>query len=125
MHHLDTNIRPRLSEYECKQWLKQHVVILMVNKKTSKQHCCVPLCHSNSSYDSTLSFHRFPSGKNGERRKQWLIKIRRDEGPLFKVSIFILCDLTIILFKKACISTHLFGFINIFLFQYTFISHKF
>ena len=58
-------------------------------QKSSKQHCCVPLCNSNSSYDPTLSFHHFPSGKNDDRRKQWLIKIRRDDGPLFKVSILI------------------------------------
>ena len=58
-------------------------------QKCFKQHCCVPLCHSNSSFDPSLSFHRFPSGKNDkERKKQWLIKIRRDEGPLFKVSLY-------------------------------------
>ena len=78
MQTLDTNTRTRLSEYKCKQWLKKQVVPLAENKKVL-----------NSSYDPTLSFHHFPSGKNDDRRKQWLIKIRRDEGPLFKVSILI------------------------------------
>ena len=53
--------------------------------KNSKQHCCIPICSSNSSYVAAVSFHHFASGKNTERRKQWLIKIKRDEGPLFKV----------------------------------------
>lgn len=51
--------------------------------KTSR-HCCVPLCTSDSRYEPELHFHHIP--KNEDLKKQWIIKIRRDEGPLFKVS---------------------------------------
>lgn len=37
-------------------------------------------------YSDQISFHKFPKDKN--LRKQWLIKIRRDEGPFFQVSLF-------------------------------------
>ena len=79
-------------------------------QKTSKQHCCVPLCNSNSSYDSSLSFHHFPSGKNENRRKQWLIKIRRDEGPLFKVSL-LFTMLKYIIIIKLVQTFHIYSFI--------------
>ena len=54
------------------------------NKKShSSQHCCVPLCTSDSRYDPSLHFHQIPF--DPEAKKQWIIKIRRNEGPLFKV----------------------------------------
>ena len=51
--------------------------------KRSHFHCCVPNCTSDGRYDDTLCFHRIP--KDDTLRKQWIIKIRRDEGPQFKV----------------------------------------
>lgn len=46
-------------------------------------HCCVPECSSRRE-KTGLSFHKFP--KDGELRKRWIIGIKRDEGPAFKVS---------------------------------------
>ena len=57
-------------------------------KKNTSQHCCVPLCTSDSRYDSTLHFHQIPQ-KDVEARKQWIINIRRDEGPYFQVGFFL------------------------------------
>ena len=56
-------------------------------KAGTAYHCCVPLCTNDSRYDpkKELSFHRFPTDKN--LKKLWLIKIRRDIGPKFKVSL--------------------------------------
>ena len=54
-------------------------------KSKSSQHCCVPLCTSDSRYNPKLHFHHIP--KNPDLRKQWIIKIRRDEGEHFNVSI--------------------------------------
>ncbi|XP_046558816.1 uncharacterized protein LOC124267872 [Haliotis rubra] len=50
------------------------------------QHCCVPTCSNDSRYPSgrNLSFHNIP--KDQDLRKRWIISIRRDEGPLFKVT---------------------------------------
>ena len=53
-------------------------------KKKTSQHCCVPLCTSDSRYNPSLHFHHIPS-KDKDVRKQWIINIRRDEGPQFKV----------------------------------------
>ncbi|XP_033725158.1 THAP domain-containing protein 2-like [Pecten maximus] len=47
-------------------------------------HCCVPKCNGDSRRHDGLSFHRLPQDK--ELRKQWIIKIRRDEGLNFKVT---------------------------------------
>ena len=47
-------------------------------------HCCVPLCHSNSSREKELSFHRFP--KCESKKKKWKLKIRRDEGEFFTIT---------------------------------------
>ena len=49
-------------------------------------HCCVPLCNGDSRYNPALSFHRFP--KDSTQRSAWIIKVRRDEGPYFKVSMY-------------------------------------
>lgn len=46
--------------------------------------CCVPLCHTKSTREKELSFHRFP--KCELMKKAWLVKIRRDEGESFSVS---------------------------------------
>ncbi|KAJ8306180.1 hypothetical protein KUTeg_016725 [Tegillarca granosa] len=50
----------------------------------SKQHCCVPLCTSDARYNPNLNFHHIP--KDPDVRKQWIIKIRRDEGTHFKIT---------------------------------------
>ena len=66
------------------------------SRKTSNSfHCCVPLCTSDSRYDASLHFHRIPSSL--ELRKQWILRIRRDEGPFFKVSLqfFYFADLQV------------------------------
>jgi len=55
-------------------------------RKKSCFHCCVPQCNGDSRYHNELKFHRLPGGEAGkETRKRWLVKIRRDEGPDFKV----------------------------------------
>nr|XP_033809036.1 uncharacterized protein LOC117364183 isoform X2 [Geotrypetes seraphini] len=51
-------------------------------------HCCVPFCNSDSRYnaDKQISFHRIPAfHAEPQRHNEWLKKIRRDPGPLFKV----------------------------------------
>ncbi|KAJ8314439.1 hypothetical protein KUTeg_006589 [Tegillarca granosa] len=50
----------------------------------SKYHCCVPFCTSDSRYNKELHFHHIP--KNPTLKKDWIIKIRGDEGPLFKIT---------------------------------------
>ncbi|KAK6181959.1 hypothetical protein SNE40_009734 [Patella caerulea] len=49
-------------------------------------HCCVPLCTSDSRYDidKKLSFHNIP--KDEKLRREWIVKIRRDENALFKIT---------------------------------------
>ena len=55
-------------------------------KKKSAYHCCVPQCNGDSRYHEDLHFHRIPGRAKDEKlRKEWLVKIRRDEGPDFKV----------------------------------------
>ena len=54
-------------------------------KSKSSQHCCVPLCTSDSKYNPELYFHHIP--RNPDLRKEWIIKIRCDEGEHFNVSI--------------------------------------
>nr|XP_022327020.1 uncharacterized protein LOC111126573 [Crassostrea virginica] len=49
------------------------------------EYCCVPQCNGNARIHNDLSFHRIPSLKKPELRKRWIIAIRRDEGPLFKI----------------------------------------
>jgi hypothetical protein len=54
-------------------------------------HCCVVFCTNDLRYKDryceetgkVLHFHHFPA--DSERRKKWIVAIRRDEGPLFKV----------------------------------------
>ncbi|KAK3742616.1 hypothetical protein QZH41_018331 [Actinostola sp. cb2023] len=56
-------------------------------RKKSCFHCCVPQCNGDSRYHNELKFHRLPGGEAGkETRKRWLVKIRRDEGPDFKIT---------------------------------------
>ena len=59
--------------------------VFVSHKKESGYYCCVPQCRSNARYDLHLSFHHIP--KDELLKKQWIIKIRRDEGPHFKVNI--------------------------------------
>ncbi|XP_060569442.1 uncharacterized protein LOC132727870 [Ruditapes philippinarum] len=47
-------------------------------------HCCVPLCYSDSRYDNTIHFHKIP--KDVSLKKEWIVKIRRDEGEYFKIN---------------------------------------
>ncbi|XP_064463332.1 uncharacterized protein LOC135374270 [Ornithodoros turicata] len=50
-------------------------------------HCCVPMCKQRGLADSDgnkVSFHRFP--KDGTQFKKWIIAIKRDEGPDFRVT---------------------------------------
>lgn len=59
------------------------------SRRQSSYHCCVPLCNGDSRYDKTLKFHRIPGRqKDSQLRKDWLVKIRRDEGPHFKVPYY-------------------------------------
>ncbi|XP_052775013.1 uncharacterized protein LOC128213399 isoform X2 [Mya arenaria] len=59
------------------------------NKKSkSNRICCVPECHTTG-YDEVPghgkpSFHKFP-GVGNPLRTVWLNKIKRDEGPNFKI----------------------------------------
>lgn len=56
-------------------------------KKKSAYHCCVPQCNGDSRYHEDLHFHRIPGRAMDEKlRKEWLVKIRRDEGPEFKIT---------------------------------------
>jgi len=41
------------------------------------------MCNSDGRYDPTIHFHQIPKEK--DLKKQWITKIRRDEGPLFRV----------------------------------------
>ncbi|XP_014674622.1 PREDICTED: uncharacterized protein LOC106814784 [Priapulus caudatus] len=54
--------------------------------KNRDEYCCVLKCNSNGRINNELSFHHIPSMKRQELRKLWIIAIRRDEGPLFKVN---------------------------------------
>ncbi|CAH3177903.1 unnamed protein product [Porites evermanni] len=52
----------------------------------SKYHCVVPLCNDDGCYKN-LMFYRFPSPvSRPELRKQWIAKIRRDEGDYFEIT---------------------------------------
>lgn len=58
----------------------------ITGRKNSAYHCCVPLCNGDSRYHEDLRFHRIPGRTKDEKlKKEWLVKIRRDEGPDFKV----------------------------------------
>lgn len=54
-------------------------------QKMTRFHCSVPLCNGDSRYNPALSFHRFP--KDATLRSPWITKVRRDEGPYFKVNM--------------------------------------
>ncbi len=47
-------------------------------------HCCVPLCTNRRTKNTSLSFHTFP--RKPETLKKWIVAIRRDEGPSFRVT---------------------------------------
>lgn len=63
--------------------MKDHFLHRLYNMP---HHCCVPHCTSDSRQDSckNLSFHIFPQDE--ERVKKWIIAIRRDIGPGFKIT---------------------------------------
>ena len=60
---------------------------LITQTKMAAYHCCVPQCTNDSRYDreSKLSFHKIP--EDNKLRKEWIVKIRRDIGPHFKVCL--------------------------------------
>lgn len=62
----------------------EHLTKSKLTRSKTRLHCCVPLCNGDSRYSEDLSFHRFP--KEASLRKQWIIKIRRDEGPYFTIT---------------------------------------
>ncbi|XP_071352417.1 uncharacterized protein [Trachinotus anak] len=43
---------------------------------TTAEHCCVPLCTSSAKFNSSISFHTFPS--DDQQRKRWIVNIRRE-----------------------------------------------
>ena len=50
-------------------------------------HCCVPGCTQNSGAKvagDPVSFHSFP--KDEKLRREWIVKIRRDEGKYFQIN---------------------------------------
>ncbi|CAH3133070.1 unnamed protein product [Pocillopora meandrina] len=48
--------------------------------------CCVPLCNGDSCYHHELKFHHLPGHeKDTKLREEWLVKIRRDKSPDFKI----------------------------------------
>ena len=49
-------------------------------------HCCVPGCTARRNDGLMRSFHEFPQkDAELERRLRWIIAIKRDEGPNFKI----------------------------------------
>ena len=50
----------------------------------TNDHCCEPRCLNRRSKDPSLSFHTFP--RKEDQRKEWIVAIRRDEGPSFSVT---------------------------------------
>lgn len=59
--------------------------------KKRDEYCCVPNCNGNARIHKELSFHHIPSVKKNDLRKAWIIAIRRDEGPMFKVRHECMC----------------------------------
>ena len=53
----------------------------------ANDHCCVNCCTNDKRNKSgkDLSLFNFPSNKT--QRSQWIATIKRDEGPLFQVSV--------------------------------------
>ncbi|KAK3096231.1 hypothetical protein FSP39_024789 [Pinctada imbricata] len=47
-------------------------------------YCCVPLCTSDGRRDKGVSFFSWPN--DSEMSKRWIIAIRRDVGPYFKLT---------------------------------------
>lgn len=54
-------------------------------KVTNHAACSVPGCSNSGFTTPHLHFHNFPKDK--ERKSAWIGAIKRDEGPLFQVSI--------------------------------------
>ena len=54
-------------------------------------HCCVPDCNNRRNRNPELSFHTFP--KNKEQKRKWILAIKWDEGPAFKVmNLTVVCS---------------------------------
>ena len=60
------------------------------NVKSRDEYCCVSQCNKNARIHKELSFHHTQSEKKSALRKQWIIAIRQDGGPFFKVNKLIL-----------------------------------
>ena len=58
-----------------------------VVSNSDHSHCCVPLCTSDARYDpeKKISFHKF--SKDPKKRQDWIVKIKRDVGKHFQVSL--------------------------------------
>ncbi|XP_069122756.1 uncharacterized protein [Argopecten irradians] len=71
-----------------------HTAVMAENIEPRRSdYCCVPHCNGNAKLHKDLSFHRFPSEKKEDLRKRWIIAIRRDEGPDFKIQKWtVLCS---------------------------------
>ena len=56
--------------------------------RNRSEWCSVPGCHKNKRRHPDLHFHLHFFSADAESRKKWVAAIRRDEGPLFKASIY-------------------------------------
>ena len=95
------------------------------NVKSRDEYCCVPQCNGNARIHKELSFHHIPSEKTSALRKQWIIAIRRDEGPFFKVNKLILrntslCQVT----KSRQNKCQIYIFMIIYVLFFNLIQHK-
>ena len=52
-----------------------------LENKQNRQHCCVHGCTSDGQKNKGVHFHNITLA----RKKEWLQKIRRDKGEMFKV----------------------------------------
>ena len=66
-----------------------YVTVILVEAYVimAHDHCCIVYCNNDKRNESgeNLSFFNFPS--NSLQRSQWIAAIKRDEGPLFGVSV--------------------------------------
>ena len=56
-----------------------HLLNMASSVTGNHQHCCVPFCTNDGRIHQGISFHRLP--KDPAKRKAWLHRIRRKEGP--------------------------------------------
>ncbi|XP_035239884.1 uncharacterized protein LOC118208975 [Anguilla anguilla] len=75
------DLRTELQELRVQR--ARNAIFAMTQSKTRKW-CCVPMCKNSKQKQPYLSFHCFPEEK--DRRRKWVQAIRREEGPLFKIT---------------------------------------